>query len=637
MSILYIYEYVNNPALAIERKTIFERGDIPAGSQCQPSTCGARAAPCSTNSDCECLALTSSSSGVCAASLLPCSSLTPCASDNVTCTVPCTVCAFSTHCNKPMCYPLALTDPQVCPPLNSSTPTPNPQTSTASSFTPSTVVNSSYSSTWTTNSQTFARISGGVANYYYQAIRMIVNTSGNYNITSSSNVDTYGYLYATAFYPSNISLNLIAQDDDSGGSMQFKFVRFFNSSVVYILVATTYSGGVMAPFSIIVSGPSRVSLLYINTTSVTPMNRTTATIASTTQGTTPLQTSTVAMNSSCLVWNQNPITVAGNGTAGNSTRSFNGPWDLSIDTNLNLYVSDGGNNRIIKFSSGNLVGIPLISGVGKGLSQVSNPSGSIMDANGNLYISDMLNNRIMKYANISSASQSVIGQVVAGGSFGSNYNQQQTSWGVAVDALGNVFVSDCGNNRVMKWAPRSTNGTLVAGIGNGTAGNGTNQLSYPLGIYVDQRMALYIADAFNGRIQKWLSGASTGTTVGGANGQLRFPTDVSVDNYGTIYALSGGGLYRFYPGSTSGTIIISSYTESFGFKFDSVGNVYIADYVSNVISKYTVNSTRCGTSRASTPVASSKVASMAVPNVQGILEAVLGNARLRSLDLATAH
>ncbi|CAF3417483.1 unnamed protein product [Rotaria socialis] len=189
----------------------------------------------------------------------------------------------------------------------------------------------------------------------------------------------------------------------------------------------------------------------------------------------------------------------------------------------------------------------------------------------------------------------------------------------------------------MKWAPRSTNGTLVAGIGNGTAGNGTNQLSCPLGIYVDQSMALYIADAFNGRIQKWLSGASTGTTVGGANGQLRFPTDVSVDNYGTIYALSGGGLYRFYPGSTSGTIIISSYTESFGFKFDSVGNVYIADYVSNVISKYTVNSTRCGTSRASTPVASSKVASMAVPNVQGILEAVLGNARLRSLDLATAH
>ncbi|CAF4443712.1 unnamed protein product, partial [Rotaria magnacalcarata] len=219
----------------------------------------------------------------------------------------------------------------------------------------------------------------------------------------------------------------------------------------------------------------------------------------------------------------------------------------------------------------------------------------------------------MKYVNISSASPFIIGQVVAGGSFGSNYNQQQTSWGVAVDALGNVFVSDYGNNRVMKWTLRSTNGTLVAGIGNGTAGNGTNQHSCPLGIYVDQSMALYIADACNGRIQKWLSGASTGTTVGGANGQIGFPTDVSVDNYGTIYAWSGGGLYRFYPGSTWGTIVISSYAVSFGFKFDSVGNAYISDYGSNVISKYTVNSTSCGTRMASIQITSSKSVSMVVP------------------------
>ncbi|CAF5178909.1 unnamed protein product [Rotaria magnacalcarata] len=74
-------------------------------------------------------------------------------------------------------------------------------------------------------------------------------------------------------------------------------------------------------------------------------------------------------HTSCLVWNQNPITVAGNGTAGNSMRSLNGPWDLSIDTNLNLYVSDGYNNRIIKFSNGNLVGIPLVSGVGNDLTK----------------------------------------------------------------------------------------------------------------------------------------------------------------------------------------------------------------------------------------------------------------------------
>jgi hypothetical protein len=194
----------------------------------------------------------------------------------------------------------------------------------------------------------------------------------------------------------------------------------------------------------------------------------------------------------------------------------------------------------------------------------------------------------MKYTNISlaSASPPIIGQVVAGGS----YSQIGISWGVAVDVNGNVFVSDYENSRVMMWQPGSVTGTLVAGIGNGTAGNGSSQLSCPLGIYLDQNLALYIADACNNRIQKWLSGSSTGTTVG----QIGFPTDVSVDTYGTVYALSGGGLYRFYVGSTSGTLVVTNYQYGFGFKFDSIGNVYLADFGANEIKKYNLISTGCG-------------------------------------------
>jgi hypothetical protein len=133
-------------------------------------------------------------------------------------------------------------------------------------------------------------------------------------------------------------------------------------------------------------------------------------------------------------------------------------------------------------------------------------------------------------------------------------------------------------------------GILVAGIGNGTSGNSSSQLSCPLGIYLDQNSALYIADACNYRIQKWLSGSSTGTTIG----QLSFPTDVSVDTYGTVYALSGGGLYRFYPGSTLGTLIITNYQYGFGFKFDSIGNAYLADYGANEIKKYNLTNAGCG-------------------------------------------
>jgi sugar lactone lactonase YvrE len=253
------------------------------------------------------------------------------------------------------------------------------------------------------------------------------------------------------------------------------------------------------------------------------------------------------------------------------------PWDFSIDSDHNLYVSDYTNSRIIKFSSRSLVGVPLTSGAGSGLSQVYYPSGSFIDTYGNLYIIDTFNYRVMKYTNISSISLSppIIGHV-------------------AVDSLGYIYISDYTYNRVMKWAPGGTTGTLAAGIGNGTAGNGMNQLSCPYGIYVDRSMALYIADTCNGRIQKWLPGASAGITVAGGNGQLVNPTDVIVDSYGTIYVLNYWGVYRFYPGSTTGTLVVSSNTPSYGFKFDSVGNVYIADYSNNVIKKYTVNSTVCG-------------------------------------------
>ena len=300
----------------------------------------------------------------------------------------------------------------------------------------------------------------------------------------------------------------------------------------------------------------------------------------------------------CLSWNQNPVIVAGNGTLGNSTSLLNRPLDLSIDRDSNVYVSDGYNERIIKFTNGSSVGVPLTYGTISGIfSHASSPAASVIDSYGNMYVSGMTSGMVIKYANISytSASPPITGKVIVGLRSSYNYNQQFVGWGVAVDDSGNVFVSNQLQNRVMKWTPEATSGIVAAGIGNGTGGNGSSQLACPLGIALDQSLSLYIADAYNGRIQKWLSGSSAGITVAGGNGQLSYPTDVAVDMHGTIYALSSDGLYRFYPGSTWGTIVISSNAVAFGFKFDAVGNVYVADYGSNKIVKYTVNSRSCGT------------------------------------------
>jgi sugar lactone lactonase YvrE len=82
-----------------------------------------------------------------------------------------------------------------------------------------------------------------------------------------------------------------------------------------------------------------------------------------------------------------------------------------------------------------------------------------------------------------------------------------------------------------KW---QQNGLTVAG-GNGK-GNKINQLSDPLGLYVDDNQTVYVADLSNHRIVEWKSGATSGQVVAGGNGggsganQLSIPRDVIVDN-----------------------------------------------------------------------------------------------------------
>ncbi|CAF5177377.1 unnamed protein product, partial [Rotaria sp. Silwood1] len=65
-----------------------------------------------------------------------------------------------------------------------------------------------------------------------------------------------------------------------------------------------------------------------------------------------------------------------------------------------------------------------------------------------------------------------------------------------------------------KWAQ---NGITVAG-GNGN-GSGTNQLSLPLGLYIDDDQTIYVADWYNHRIVEWKSGATNGKVVAGGNGE----------------------------------------------------------------------------------------------------------------------
>jgi hypothetical protein len=106
-------------------------------------------------------------------------------------------------------------------------------------------------------------------------------------------------------------------------------------------------------------------------------------------------------------------TVAGNGTRGFSgdnipatSAQFHDPFGVAVDSAGNLYIADSGNNRIRKVANGIITtvagnGTPGFSGDnGPATSaQLNGPAGVAVDSAGNLYIADGGNNRIRKVSN----------------------------------------------------------------------------------------------------------------------------------------------------------------------------------------------------------------------------------------------
>ncbi len=181
------------------------------------------------------------------------------------------------------------------------------------------------------------------------------------------------------------------------------------------------------------------------------------------------------------------------GGPGSEPGLFRAPKGLAMDGQGNLYVADSQNHRIQVFDASGVL-LRQWGQEGSGPGQFLEPWGLDVDAKGNVYVADTWNHRIQVFDAQGNYLRSwgTFGQTGVPGEGNLLYGPRD----VAVDGDGNIYVSDTGNKRVVKYTPE---GGMLLSIGG--AGSEPGRFQEPVGIAVRSDGTLYVADTWNHRIQ----------------------------------------------------------------------------------------------------------------------------------------
>jgi sugar lactone lactonase YvrE len=207
------------------------------------------------------------------------------------------------------------------------------------------------------------------------------------------------------------------------------------------------------------------------------------------------------------------------------------PVAVAFDGAGNAYVLDGRRSRIVVFSRATGLPVRSIGSPGSGPGQLLDPSALTIDAGGTISVADSGNERIALFntggaylgsmvdigdargiavtpdgsrtyvttsagrIDVYDPSGSMVDEFAGRGN---KLGKLEAPGQIALDAAGNLWVADRGNNRVQEFGP---NGERLGMFGG--RGIAAGQFVHPTGVSIDCHGTLSVTDSSNNRVQQF--------------------------------------------------------------------------------------------------------------------------------------